>query len=520
MGRVRVVVWVGVLAGVLAGVLVWASTADDGRQVWPVAAASTVGMDGQALAAVLDAIAASEVGVRRVVVVRQGKMVVSASAPPYTAADVVDVRSVTKSVVGLVVGIAVQEGAVRLDDRVLDVLGAEGVQFVNAEKRLLTVGDLLTMQAGMVTPDRVADLREYEQALGGLVRSADWTQTALDRPMAGLPGTVWRYDDGATQILVAVLEATTGEPVYAYAQRMLFGPLGIESAVWQVDGVGTTSGPVGLFLSAEDMARLGEVVRTGGLWRGQRVVDGGWIAAMTTAQVDASATDGFEGGGYGYLWWVGEGVIAAAGYGGQRIYVVREDELVVVFTGAVDRLSVGRLEGWLEEIRAAVGVGDAEGDAALAGAVMRLETSKSAPPSPMPPQAAAILDVPFVLGANPLRWEEITVRAGPDANTLVLLIKYGGAGVVGRLVGMDGVARVAMAEEERARLKVWPAGLVPRVGVRGEWVNGEAVLLLQYGVVESPEVWWVAVDFREVMVGEGVVVQMYERTQGVGVVVR
>ena len=162
--------------------------------------------------------------------------------------------------------------------------------------------------------------------------------------MAADPGTVWVYSSGVS-LLSGILRARTGETADVYAERHLFGPLGIRDYYWKKtpDGLPDTEG--GLYLAPRDLARIGQLVLQDGAWEGQRVLPEGWVRASTELAVDdvapANATPDW---GYGYQWWLRNDVTAAGlsaptrliagrGYGGQYLLIVPALDLVTVING-------------------------------------------------------------------------------------------------------------------------------------------------------------------------------------------
>jgi CubicO group peptidase (beta-lactamase class C family) len=171
--------------------------------------------------------------------------------------------------------------------------------------------------------------------------SSDWIQFVLDKPMAADPGTVWVYSSGVSQLLSGILQARTGETADRYAEKHLFGPLGIRSHYWKKtpDGLPDTEG--GLYLEPRDLARIGRLLLKNGVWEGQQLLSGGWLRASTKPTVaDVNPANGIPDWAYGYQWWLREGVpgpfswlIAARGYGGQYLLVVPSLDLITVING-------------------------------------------------------------------------------------------------------------------------------------------------------------------------------------------
>lgn len=253
----------------------------------------------------------------------------------FSAEHAHDMRSISKSVTGLVAGIVHGRGQLALDRPVLDAF-PELADLATPERRQITVQHLLDMTVGW-------DWNEWDVPYGSLANSE--TQMVLapdrDRHLLGLalrhaPGSHWAYSGGATALLATVLERSTGQGLKALAQATLFDPLGIPPVNWRSDRQGRTLAFSGLRLRPRELARIGRLVLDGGRWQGQAVVPADWITATTASRVPA--VDGLF---YGRQWWQGRfargpgaglDFTAAMGNGGQRLFVVPTLDLVVVFT--------------------------------------------------------------------------------------------------------------------------------------------------------------------------------------------
>ena len=240
----------------------------------------------------------------------------------YRGADATtagDVFSVTKSVVSMLVGIALRDGRLRsVDQRLVDFFPGELEPGTDPRVRRITLRDLLTMTAG------------YRET--PIVSTDDWVRTLLNRPVVTDPGTSFSYDDGSAHLLSAVLTRATGKSASELAARELFAPLGILRTRWGSDGQGRSLGSTGLFLRPRDLLRLGRLYLERGRWHGRQLVPASWVRRSTTRQ--ASVPGGYA---YGYLWWVNTGPsrgFLAQGYGGQVLAVFPRLDLVVVVTGS------------------------------------------------------------------------------------------------------------------------------------------------------------------------------------------
>lgn len=270
--------------------------------------------------------------VRSVVVVQRGKRVFEYYRGELTPASLQSVESVTKSVLSLLVGMAVAQGRLDLDRPLVELMPELADVNTDLRARTLTVRHLLTMTAGFESSER----RFFDpKALGAY---------AMSRKFAANPGQVFRYDNPGANLLAAVLGQAVGAEPAAYAQRQLFEPLGIDPTEWEADFQGHSLGFRGLKLRTRDMATLGQLVLQRGVWQGRQLVPAAYVAAAIDRQSRGGPPVGWA---YGHLWWVPVGTdrpttYMASGFGGQLIWVHEPLELVVAVTSEVSAASTAR----------------------------------------------------------------------------------------------------------------------------------------------------------------------------------
>jgi CubicO group peptidase (beta-lactamase class C family) len=287
-------------------------------------------MGSEMLADMLSAIRDGGYEIHGVVVVRHGYLVVDAYLHPFAPDSRHVIRSCTKSIVSALVGIAIDERYIEgVDQPVLDFFPQRSVANLDANKEAMTLEHLLTMTSGLNCQD------SYLYRWTGMMDmrgSDDWVQFVLDLPMREEPGTRFEYCNGASFLLSAIIQETTGMSALAFAEEHLFGPLGISDVDWPSNPQGISIGYSELRMIPHDMAKIGYLYLNEGLWDGEEVVPSAWVEASTRKHVAATLQDG-----YGYQWWVdSSGVYMALGYGGQFILVVPEKDMVVVFTSDLE----------------------------------------------------------------------------------------------------------------------------------------------------------------------------------------
>jgi CubicO group peptidase (beta-lactamase class C family) len=272
---------------------------------------------------------------RGVVVLRDGRRVAERA---YHGADLDalhDIRSAGKSITALMLGIAIDRGAIgSVGDRV-DRYWRAAAGSAIGDVRLR---DVLTMRSGLAASDEDPASPGNEDRMD---EAADPAAFVLAVPRADPPGSRYRYNSVTASVAGRVVAEATGMPMRELAARRLFSPLEIARWRWDADAAGVTKGQGNLWLSTRSLARVGEMVRSGGRWRGRQIVSRRWIAEMLAPKVAIAAADPYADG-YGYFWYhkgwrVGGRDIAvsfASGNGGNKIYVAPACRMVVAITSA------------------------------------------------------------------------------------------------------------------------------------------------------------------------------------------
>lgn len=258
--------------------------------------------------------------------------------PYYQDTALHTLQSATKSVVSLLIGIAIQRGDLPgIDARMLDYFDRYEIE--NADERMsrITLEHLLTMRTGLDWDEWAFPVSDPENICVRMEASDDWIQFVLDQPMAHEPGEVWAYSSGGVQLLSVVVKQATGLHVLEYAEKYLFGPLGITEYYWKRTPQGWTDTEGGLYLRAEDLAKIGYLVLNKGSWGGEQIVSEAWVEASTGPQVDLFPEDKAWDWHYGYLWWSIDvlasetpRIVFAPGYGDQYLFIVPEHHLLTV----------------------------------------------------------------------------------------------------------------------------------------------------------------------------------------------
>ena len=241
-----------------------------------------------------------------------------------------DVRSVTKSVTGLLVGMAIDKGFINSVDDPIKKYLEPLVENFPSDKEGILIKHLLSMSSGIQWEELIS-----VSGYNNWVSSSNQVQYLLNTPMANQPGTVFTYNSAALHLLSVIVTKATGMSTKQFAEQYLFGPLGITERVWETDHQGFYNGGAGLQISPHDMIKIGELILGRGEYKGKRIVASDWIDKSTQFKISVGNSQPYSSS-YGYCWWLGQtGNISYAfanGWGGQFIVVVPSLNLVVTAT--------------------------------------------------------------------------------------------------------------------------------------------------------------------------------------------
>jgi CubicO group peptidase (beta-lactamase class C family) len=321
---------------------------DDG---WTIATPESVGLDNERLCAIAARLKETEANVHAVVIVRHGKLVFEQYFAGYDepwgrdggrydfdATTRHDMRSASKSVVSLLVGIAIDRKLIASADEPVVKFFPEYASVKSPGWDQITLRHLLTMSSGMHWDENRGwkDPKNDEPHLGN---EADPIRYILSKPIAKPPDAVWTYNGGGTDLLGNIIERVSGKPLEVFAREALFEPLGISDWEWMKYGNGKVASAVGLRIRPRDAAKIGQLLLDHGAWGGKPIVSPEWIAQSVRPRFQAI---GYFSGlfFYGQQWWLGRSMaretevkwIAAMGSGGQRIFIVPDRDLVVMTT--------------------------------------------------------------------------------------------------------------------------------------------------------------------------------------------
>lgn len=303
------------------------------------------GAHAQQLDAVTTAIDAGEFKqITSVVVSQRGKLIYERYFDKEGADGLRNTRSVSKTVAGMLVGVAVDRKLLRVDTKVLPHFPEmRPLANPDARKDNITVEDFLTMSSLLECDDDNQLSRGNEESMYLI---EDWSRFAADLPIRGFPewrprpekspyGRAFSYCTAGVTLLGPLLERVSKQSVPDFAAANLFKPLGITQVKWQFQPKGSAMTGGGLQMRSVDLAKLGQLYLNGGRWEGKQIISSEWVRQSIAPH--ANAREGFD---YGYLWWLQKLKVdgrevpsySMAGSGGNKVFVLPEQEAVVVIT--------------------------------------------------------------------------------------------------------------------------------------------------------------------------------------------
>ena len=245
-----------------------------------------------------------------------GKVICECNFAPYPKGMWHITHSMCKSITGMAIGMLIEEGKLKLNENIYDIFSDHMNAFSKIFRPVITVENLLTMTSGITFNE------------SGIVSGNDWLGSFLNASVNGKPGTEFQYNSLNTYVLSAIVTKRTGETLTEYLTPRLFGPLGITKYYWETCPKGITKGGWGLFLCAEDMAKLGQLYLQKGKWNGQQLVSEYWIE-ISTARHLKTQNDTY---GYGYQLWMEQrpGSFEYNGMLGQNVIIYPDMDMVLV----------------------------------------------------------------------------------------------------------------------------------------------------------------------------------------------
>lgn len=287
------------------------------EQAFVRATPESQGISSDLFAALLRELDASkDTDMHHFMALRHGKVICECNFAPYPKGMWHITHSMCKSITGMAIGMLIEEGKLKLNENIYDIFSDHMNAFPKIFRPVITVENLLTMTSGVTFNE------------SGIVSGNDWLGSFLNASVNGKPGTEFQYNSLNTYVLSAIVTKRTGETLTEYLTPRLFGPLGITKYYWETCPKGITKGGWGLFLCAEDMAKLGQLYLQKGKWNGQQLVSEYWIE-ISTARHLKTQNDTY---GYGYQLWMEQrpGSFEYNGMLGQNVIIYPDMDMVLV----------------------------------------------------------------------------------------------------------------------------------------------------------------------------------------------
>ena len=287
------------------------------EQAFVRATPESQGISSDLFAALLRELDASkDTDMHHFMALRHGKVICECNFAPYPKGMWHITHSMCKSITGMAIGMLIEEGKLKLNENIYDIFSDHMNAFSKIFRPVITVENLLTMTSGVTFNE------------SGIVSGNDWLGSFLNASVNGKPGTEFQYNSLNTYVLSAIVTKRTGETLTEYLTPRLFAPLGITKYYWETCPKGITKGGWGLFLCAEDMAKLGQLYLQRGKWNGQQLVSEYWIEISTARHLKTQ--NGTYG--YGYQLWMEQrpGSFEYNGMLGQNVIIYPDMDMVLV----------------------------------------------------------------------------------------------------------------------------------------------------------------------------------------------
>ncbi|GAA3584954.1 serine hydrolase [Snuella lapsa] len=302
---------------------------------WQTNHLKSKGIDSTLIYKLFDQINGTDHNLHSVVLVKNNQLVLEEYFNDHEADQPHDLRSASKSIRSILLGIAIDNGFIyNINDPIAKYLKIPVPQkHLDVRKEEITIKHLLTMSSGL-------DCNDWDNKSKGqedkVYKKKDWLQYTLDLPMVNTPGEVSHYCSMGVVLVAEIISRTSGMSINEFADKYLFKPLGINNLKWgHTANKEVIASAKRLYMTSRDMAKIGQLVLNKGKWNGEQIVSKKWIEESTTPKTKITGID------YCYLWWnipfnIDKRTIiskTATGNGGQYIMIIPDLELVAVFTG-------------------------------------------------------------------------------------------------------------------------------------------------------------------------------------------
>lgn len=452
---------------------------------WQSSSPEAQGMNSALLAQMLEKVTKDQTNIHSVLIIRNGYLVTEAYFHPYTRDTKTQTQSITKSVIGGLVGIAVREGYIKSEnEKLLSFFPNRVFENPGSNKDAIRLEHLLSMSSGFPCQDTVSG-QFMEQSPG-------WVQFMLDQPVDIPPGKTFGYCDGNPHLLSAIIEKTTGMNTREFANQELFKPLGIPVAGeedWWADPQQISNGGYGLSLRPVDLAKFAFLYLHNGKWDGQQILPANWVADSTKQYVQKP-----EGPGYGYLWTVypERGRYSALGKAGQQIHIYPSKNLIVVVTAELETfMEAPEIEAMLNgfilpAIQSEMPLAENPDGVSRLQEAIALAANPVQPVPPLPKIAQDISGQTYTFEENKLGINSVSLSFEPGSDIAKMMIN--GAGPV--LIGLDHLYRISTAPP-----------VCYNCPFRGHWVDDQTFILELHSDTPGTTVYHLKFDGETIELG-------------------
>jgi CubicO group peptidase (beta-lactamase class C family) len=474
-------------------------------QGWQTTTPEEQGVDSAKLAEGLRQIQQKNIPIHSLMVVRNGRVLLDTTFYPYDGQSPHSVASVTKSLTTALIGIAIDQGKLRLDDKLISFFPDTTIANPDARKDAITIKDLANMSSGLDCKSS-----PNEPTVQAMEASPKWVQFGLDLPMAYKPGTHWEYCGVGMHLLSAILQKATGLTALEFARQNLFGPLGIKDIIWPTDPQGVNMGAGNTRLFPADMAKIGFLYLHNGMWDGKQIISSSWVQDSIKNQFSLP-----NGDRYGYGWWssVNENGMAffAQGNGGQWILVSPVLNTMVITTGGgftIDDIVPYILAAFRDTKNPlpANPAGVAELDQVLAALLL---PPASQPVQALPDIAASISGKSFRLDQNLFNIQSIRLDFNSTTQASFQITFTDGTQSPLGAVGLDGAFRLTPGMNLDRATHTFVDFQNLSVGLRGHWADAQT-FVLEYDTIVDYYYYQLQMVFN----GDRLSITFSERTGG------
>lgn len=287
------------------------------------------GISSKAILQFVDDVEKSELELHSFMLLRHGQVVSEGWWSPYAPERPHMLFSLSKSFTSTAVGLAVSEGLLSVDDKVVAFFPEDLSAEIGENLAAMCVKHLLCMGTGHAE-DTTGHLHEC--------KDGNWVKAFLELPVEYEPGTHFVYNSGATYMLSAIVQKVTGMTILDYLTPRLFAPLGIEGPTWEVCSRGINTGGWGLKVKTEDILRFGKLYLQKGLWEGKRIISEEWVKEATTSHISNNGTSENQDWQQGYcyqFWRCQHNAYRGDGAFGQYCIVMEDQDAVLAITSGL-----------------------------------------------------------------------------------------------------------------------------------------------------------------------------------------